>query len=103
MVWSERHKLWMDKDTRSPKRKRKDERIAARHPHSSMPEPIGIYPCRLPDKHKGPCSFKGFFTSDNGVRVCMDVAWTSPWQMREMEMRDRELKRAMRRCGVSDE
>lgn len=28
MIWSEKHKLWMDPDNRSPGRKKKDEEIA---------------------------------------------------------------------------
>lgn len=30
MIWSDKHKLWMDPDTRSPERKRKDEAVARR-------------------------------------------------------------------------
>lgn len=65
-------------------------------PHSKMPEPIGTLPCRLPANHNGPCSYKGFFTSDDGVRVCMDVAWTSPKQMKEKARDAKEQEKFLR-------
>ena len=64
--------------------------------HSKMPEPIGTLSCRLPANHKGPCSYKGFFTSDGGVRVCMDVAWTSPKQMKKKARDEKELKKYLK-------
>lgn len=30
MIWSDKHKLWMDPDTRSPERRRKDEAVVRR-------------------------------------------------------------------------
>lgn len=39
------------------------------------PEPIGTLWCRLKPRHKGPCSYKGFFTARDGRRVCVNVAW----------------------------
>jgi len=30
MIWSEKHQLWMDPDTRSPEQKRKDEAVVRR-------------------------------------------------------------------------
>lgn len=66
-----------------------------KNPHSKMPEPIGVLPCRFPSSHRGPCSYNGFFTSDDGVRVCMDVAWTSPKQMAEKKRDAKERKKLL--------
>jgi hypothetical protein len=60
---------------------------------TAMPEPIGTLRCRLEPNHKGPCSYKGFFTSDSGVRVCLDVAWTSPRQIGEQIKREKETSK----------
>jgi hypothetical protein len=61
-----------------------------------MPEPIGILKCRLVPGHKGPCNYKGFFGSTDDVRVCMDIAWTSPKQVQERKRRARESERILR-------
>lgn len=62
-------------------------------PHSRMPEPIGIFPCRLPANHRGPCSYKGFFTSYSGIRVVMDVAWTSTKQVAQKKKDEEDRAR----------
>lgn len=64
--------------------------------HSKMPIPVGDHPCRRRWNHKGPCSYKGFFTAENGVRVCMDVAWTSPAQM------EKKKKDALQYAAILD-
>ena len=63
-----------------------------------MPEPIGVFWCRLKPRHKGPCSYKGFFNdSGNGeVRVCMDIAWTSPAQLKQRKRDEVERQRLLR-------